>query len=91
MKNTNIPILPKTTGATATLLTVILLLSLSILNAQPTSIDKVRNDFKVLLQRPLVEPNASFQTFTTDSVLIEKVFFMPKPQRKFQYLFINQL
>lgn len=82
MKNTNIPILPKTTGATATLLTVILLLSLSILNAQPTSIEKVRTDFKALLQRPLVEPNASFQTFTTDSVLIEKGFFYAEAAEK---------
>ena len=69
MKNAGLHTLSKT------LIAVILLFSISKSNAQPSSLDKVRTDFTALLQRPLVDPKPSLQTFTTDSVLIEKGFF----------------
>ena len=45
------------------------------LHAQILPVEQVRRDFKALLQRPTVAANPSFQTFVTDSVVIEKGFF----------------
>ena len=59
-----------------------LFVSTSALNAQTYSIDKVRSDFKTLLQRPLVDPKPSIQSFPTDSVLIEKGFFYSEATEK---------
>jgi dienelactone hydrolase len=59
-----------------------LFLTVSSLHAQLLSVDKVRNDFITLLQRPAVNPNATFQSFVTDSVLIEKGFFYSEATEK---------
>jgi dienelactone hydrolase len=64
------------------LLTGILFLNISLANAQPPSIDKVRTDFISLLQRPHVDPNPSIQSFNTDSVIIEKGFFYSEATEK---------
>ena len=68
---------PKLTVLKATniLLTAILLLGFSSLQAQLYQVDKVRKDFIALLQRPAVNANPTFKVFNTDSVLIEKGFF----------------
>jgi hypothetical protein len=42
----------------------------------------VRSDFKTLLQRPIVAPQPSIQSFPTDSVLIEKGFFYSEATEK---------
>lgn len=65
-----------------TLLIAIPFFGISIVNAQPPSVDKVRNDFAALLQRPSVDPNPFIQSFTNDSVLIEKVFFYSEVTEK---------
>lgn len=61
---------------------VLLFFSVSISKAQLYSVDKVRSDFKTLLQRPLVDPKPSIQSYTTDSVLIEKGFFYSEATEK---------
>lgn len=61
---------------------IILVFSISLLNAQLPSTDKVKNDFKALLERPHVEPNTTIQTFTTDSVFIERGFFYSEATEK---------
>jgi dienelactone hydrolase len=58
------------------------LFAASTLHAQLLPIDKIRNDFIALLQRPSVAPNPSFQSFATDSVLIEKGFFYSEATEK---------
>lgn len=65
-----------------TLLACFLFFTTSALYAQPYSVDKVRADFKALLQRPLVAPNPSLQTFSAGSVLIEKGFFYSEATEK---------
>ena len=72
----------KTFWITSTSITIILLVAVSALHAQFLPVDKVRNDFIALLQRPSVAPNPSFQSFTTDSVLIEKGFFYSEATEK---------
>jgi dienelactone hydrolase len=52
------------------------------LYAQLLPVDQVRKDFKVLLQRPIVAANPSFQTMVTDSVMIEKGFFYSEATEK---------
>jgi dienelactone hydrolase len=64
------------------LLTVLLLATISFAHAQLPSVDKVRNDFYALLQRPMVAPQPSLQIVTTDSVLIEKGFFYSEATEK---------
>lgn len=49
---------------------------------QYTSADKVANDFRSLLQRPLAALRPSIQSFPTDSVLIEKGFFYSEATEK---------
>jgi dienelactone hydrolase len=82
MKNTFKQTAGKVLWATKALITVVLFFSISVANAQPPSIDKVRNDFKTLLERPHVEPNPTIQFFKTDSVLIEKGFFYSEATEK---------
>lgn len=65
----------KAVGTTGILLACVLLLSISTIHGQLLPVDKVRNDFKSLLQRPAVALNPSMQSTPTDSVLIEKGFF----------------
>ncbi len=72
----------KTVWLTRTGITAILLLSISTLHAQFLPVDKVRNDFIALLQRPSVAANPSFQSFATDSVLVEKGFFYSETTEK---------
>lgn len=50
--------------------------------AQPFSPDKTRNDFKALLQRPIVPPNPSLQSFISDSLIIEKGYFYSEETEK---------
>ena len=68
--------------ATRILLTGVLFLTISTLHAQLFPVNKVRNDFSALLQRPSVAPNPSFQSFPTDSVLVEKGFFYSEATEK---------
>lgn len=68
--------------STVILITCFLFFTASILHAQPYNVDKVRADFKKLLQRPLVSPQPSIQSFPTDSVLIEKGFFYSEATEK---------
>ncbi|MDQ3846820.1 MAG: alpha/beta hydrolase, partial [Bacteroidota bacterium] len=49
---------------------------------QHLSIEKVASDFRVLLQRPAVAFRPSFQTFRTDSVIIEKGFIYTEATEK---------
>ena len=81
MKNVSLATLRKAVIA------AMLIFSTPALNAQSFAIDKVRSDFKALLQRPLVDPQPSLQTFTTDSVLIEKGFFYSEATEKVPLLF----
>lgn len=64
------------------LFTFVFVLSISQLHGQLLSVDKVRNDFKNLLQRPTVALNPSIQSTTTDSVLIDKGFFYSEATEK---------
>jgi dienelactone hydrolase len=52
------------------------------LHAQPVAIDKVRTDFKALVQRTAVAPNAYLQSVSNDSLLIEKGFFYSEATEK---------
>ena len=60
----------------------ILFFTPSALNAQFLPPDKIRNDFRNLLQRTAVAPKASIQSFLTDSVLIEKGYFYSEADEK---------
>ncbi len=66
----------------AILLTGILLLNLSLLSAQFATPDKIRADFRTMLQRPAFPLNPSFQSIITDSVLVEKGFFYSEATEK---------
>ena len=68
--------------ASGVLLTAMLLLAFSSLQAQSYDVNKVRKDFIALLQRPAVIANSTFQSFVTDSVLIEKGFFFSESTEK---------
>jgi dienelactone hydrolase len=68
--------------ATRVSIAIFSLLTLSTLHAQFLPVDKVRHDFIALLQRPSVASNPSFQSFTTDSVLVEKGFFYSEATEK---------
>ncbi len=60
-------------------------LSQSIFVAPPAkyaSVANVANDFKALLRRPQVNFNPSFQTFSTDTVLIEKGFIYSEEKER---------
>lgn len=50
--------------------------------AQPAGIDKIRTDFKALLQRPAVAPDVHLQSVGNDSMLIEKGFFYSEATEK---------
>ncbi len=67
---------------TTTLITGILCLVISSVYGQFLPVEKVRNDFKALLQRPWVAANPSIQSFPTDSVLVEKGFFYSEATEK---------
>ena len=60
----------------------ILSFTLSTLYAQLLPADKIRNDFRALLQRTTVAPRPSIQSFLTDSVLIEKGYFYSEAEEK---------
>ena len=64
------------------LLSLIFIFSLLPLQGQVPTADKVRHDFKRLLQRPAVPLNPSMQLISTDSVLIEKGFFYSEATEK---------
>ncbi len=68
--------------ATTALVFGILSFTLSTLHAQFLPADKIRNDFRALLQRTLVAPKPSIQSFPTDSVLIEKGYFYSEAKEK---------
>ncbi len=69
----------------------ITLLGLSSLNAQLLPVEKVRSDFRKLLQRPPEAPNATTQTFTNDSLIIEKGFFYSELTEKVPLLIYRPL
>lgn len=56
--------------------------NITVLSAQHSSLDKLRNDFKAVLQRPVAEPKAFFQSMISDSILIEKGFFYSEATEK---------
>ena len=64
------------------LATCLLLHATTVLHSQLTPVDKVRNDFRSLLQRPAVALNPSIQTALTDSVQIEKGYFYSEATEK---------
>jgi dienelactone hydrolase len=82
MRNSYLQTLGNSFCLVKTIITGVLFFNISFLNAQPPSVDKVRNDFTALLQRPLVDPKPSLQNFTTDSVLIEKGSFYSEATEK---------
>lgn len=82
MKSKSLQTTHKVLWITKTLITGILFFTIFLSHAQLTPADKVRSNFKALLQRPLVDPKPSIQTFTTDSVLIEKGFFYSEATEK---------
>ena len=51
-------------------------------NAQVIAGDKISQDFKALLNRASVAPRPSIQSFSTDSVLIERGFFYSEANEK---------
>src|SRR5664279_2893921 len=53
-----------------------------VIHAQPAGIDKVRSDFKTLLQRPSVAPNPFLQSANEDSMLVEKGYFYSEATEK---------
>lgn len=62
-----------------------------ILHAQLPSAEKVKQDFISLLQRPAVDPQPSFQSFATDSVLTEKGTFYSEAAEKVPVLIFKPL
>ena len=70
------------TWALAAFVFGIICFTLSTLHAQFLPADKVRQDFKALLERPSVAPAPSIQSFTTDSVVIEKGYFYSEANEK---------
>ncbi|MEP6747443.1 MAG: acetylxylan esterase [Bacteroidota bacterium] len=54
---------------------ILFFFSTPLVYAQPVAVDKVRADFKTLLQRNSVPANPFIQSFVTDSAFIEKDFF----------------
>jgi dienelactone hydrolase len=62
--------------------TCIMLLAATTLHGQLIPVDKVRNDFSTLLQRPVVAPKPSIQVFLTDSIQIEKGYFYSEATEK---------
>ena len=65
-----------------TLMAVVMLFTGFSVDAQILPVEQVRRDFKALLQRETVAANPSFQSFITDSVLMEKGFFYSEPTEK---------
>jgi dienelactone hydrolase len=61
---------------------VLITLSFSSLHAQFLPAEKIRKDFKALLQRASVAPDPLLRSFITDSVLIEKGYFFSEPGEK---------
>lgn len=59
-----------------------ILLVVSAVNGQFLPVEKVRNDFRSLIQRPAIAPTPSFQSFLTDSVVVEKGFFYSEATEK---------
>lgn len=81
----NIAILPprdKVSLPRICLLSSVFLLVISALHGQLLPARNVRTDFITLLQRPAVARNPSFQSFPTDSVLVEKGFFYSEATEK---------
>ena len=68
--------------ATITLITGIFCLTISSLYGQLLPVAKVRDDFRVILQRSVADLKPSIQPFHTDSVLIEKGFFYSEGTEK---------
>ncbi len=63
-------------------LSAYLIFSFCYTSAQSFPLEKVRNDFLQLLQRPRVDPRPSIQSYPQDSILIEKGFFYSEPSEK---------
>jgi len=69
---------------------VVLLLPVAIF-AQPMAVDKVAGDFKTLLQRPAVDPNAMFTRILSDSAMVEKGYFYSEASEKVPVLVYKPL
>ena len=68
------------------LLTCMLLCTFNFINAQVPSPEKVRKDFKKLLQREVVALRPSIQTLITDSVRIERGYFYSEAAERVPFL-----
>jgi len=90
MKNTNFQKRSRIC-ATAALIFSIVSFTLSTLHAQLLPTDKIRNDFRALLQRTAVAPKPSIQSFVTDSVLVEKGYFYSEADEKVPLLIYKPL
>jgi len=73
------------------LLAALILLLAPGLAAQPLPVDKVRADFAASLQRPAVDPKASFSLVPSDSAIIEKGFFFSEATEKVPVLIYKPL
>lgn len=73
------------------LVTGILFFNIATLSAQLMPVKKVKEDFSLLLQRPVVDLNPFTQSFTTDSVLIEDGYFYSEATEKVPMLIYKPL
>jgi dienelactone hydrolase len=82
MRNTFYQTFAGVLSAKKALTTGVLVFFMLVVNAQPSSVENVRKHFTTLLQRPLTDPKPSFQSFATDSVLVEKGSFFSEATEK---------
>ena len=73
------------------LLTILLFFVATVLHGQPLDDDKVRSDFKALLQRPGTDPRPVFTAVHSDSALIEKGYFYSEATEKVPVLIYKPL
>jgi len=79
------------TSVRAAILALVILYVAPALYAQPLPVEKVRSDFKTLLERPAVALQPSFTRFTTDSVVMEKGFIYSEASEKVPVLIYTPL
>ena len=79
------------TVAAISFLTAILFFVATVLHAQPIAVDKVRSDFKALLQRPGTDPKPVFTVVRSDSAAIEKGYFYSEATERVPVLIYKPL
>jgi len=80
---------PSTTAIS--LLTLLLFFVATVLHGQPLDADKIRSDFKALLQRPGTDPRPFFTAVHSDSAIIEKGYFYSEATEKVPVLIYKPL